>query len=320
MSWPIFRATDKDFAYLGLNILPSFLAPTASRGRGVFFDAFIKYYEEDGYKTASPVVQARHEVSTKYLSLKDMAHFDLSLCYGLLANTVPTCFWSICNVYSRPELIRTLRDALAANIDFRDNGSESEDQQEISVNVPNVISSCPLLLSVVQETLRIHSTGAAARIVLKDTIIEDKYHLRKDALVFLPSPDLHRSASIWGPTVDEFDPYRFLSKRAPSDYVGRLPVSVSAYRAFGGGASVCPGRHLAASEVQSFLVMMLLRFDVSPVRGEWVLPKSIPHIAKTVLMPAEELRVNITERRGFEGRKWRFVWEDSRAEKPEKSD
>lgn len=42
-----------------------------------------------------------------------------------------------------------------------------------------------------------------------------------------------------------------------------------AFRAFGGGATLCPGRHFASTEILAFVSVMLLRFDIKPVSGVW---------------------------------------------------
>jgi len=73
----------------------------------------------------------------------------------------------------------------------------------------------------------------------------------------------------------------------------------SAYRAYGSGALVCPGRFLAANEIMTILVMMVLKYDLRPVSGgSWPLPKSRPHITTSILTPVEDMQVTITERKG----------------------
>lgn len=42
-----------------------------------------------------------------------------------------------------------------------------------------------------------------------------------------------------------------------------------AFRAFGGGATLCPGRHFASTEILAFASAILLRFDIKPSNGSW---------------------------------------------------
>ncbi|KAI9664060.1 MAG: hypothetical protein M1821_007551 [Bathelium mastoideum] len=295
-------AIDKDFALLGLNILPDFVASKGSTGRKALFEGFRKYYAEGGQKTASRLVQARYNVNRKYdITTEDIVHFDLSVCYGALVNTVPGTSWSLYYIYSRPALLKELRDAMSVNVNTPTiPGSDPVHH----VNISEVIVGCPLLASIVQETLRVQSTNASGRMVLKDTWLEDKYLLKKDSMLFIPSAELHSSSAVWGPTAAEFDPYRFLQKRPAG-----VKVPAAAYRAYGSGASVCPGRFLAANEIMTILVMMVLRYDLVPVKGEWKVPKSKPHITTSVLTPIEDISVTVKVREGFEGAKWRFSWD-----------
>ena len=297
----ISRAVDNDFAFLGLNILPEIIAPKGHRGRQTLFRGFQKYYAQDGHKSGSRLVQARYEVNRKYgVSLQDIEHFDLSICYGLLVNTVPAASWVLYYLYSQPSLLQETRATMSSYIQI---SADSDDGPTYQVNIAAIIAGYPLLASLVQETLRVQSTNASGRIVLKDTLLEDQYLLKQGSILLIPSAELHNSSSIWGSSAKDFDSRRFIQKRA--DQV-RIPAS--AYRAYGSGASVCPGRFLAVNEILTVLTIMVLRYDLSPVQGHWLLPKSRPHITTSILTPIEDIKVTITKRRGYERGFWNFVW------------
>ena len=42
-----------------------------------------------------------------------------------------------------------------------------------------------------------------------------------------------------------------------------------AFRPFGGGHLLCPGRHLAFSEIITFVATLVLGFDIKPQNGAW---------------------------------------------------
>ena len=288
-------------------MLPSVVAPRGSRSREDLFHAFQKYYADDGQEGASPVIQARWDMNRKYgMTTDDVARFDLSVCYGLLVNTVPGTAWALFYIYSRPGLLDELRAAFQLYVHTSQYARSKTVHQ---VNIAEIASApdCALLASLIQETLRVQSTNASGRMVLRDTLLEDKYLLKKDAVLMLPSAELHRSAAIWGADADAFDPKRFL----PDQKVDRPKVPASAYRAYGSGASVCPGRFLAANEIMIMLVMMVLQYDLRPAKGGWVEPKSRPHITTSVLTPIDDIRVEVREREGLEGASWQFRWEGS---------
>jgi cytochrome P450 len=41
------------------------------------------------------------------------------------------------------------------------------------------------------------------------------------------------------------------------------------FRVFGGGKTLCPGRHFATNEVLAVVAMFIVRLDMTPVGGEW---------------------------------------------------
>ncbi|KAG6356243.1 hypothetical protein INS49_015630 [Diaporthe citri] len=295
-----FWAIDDDFVLLGLNLIPNIIAPKGSRGRDLFFKAMHKYYAADGHKTASALIKLRDEVNEKYgLSEMDTERFNLSVCYGLLVNTVPATSWVIYYVYSDLPLLTKIRKHVDLLVHHSNSGL-------VTVNIPEVIAGCRLLHSLLQEVLRVHSTNAAGRVVLQDTLINDRYLLKKDALLFIPSANIHRSESAWGPTASTFDPERFLDLGTAKN---THKVPGYAYRAFGRGASICPGRHFATYEILTVLIITVLRFDILPVRGRWEMPKTKSHITTSIMTPFEDIDVRVKHREDMKGVEWAFVWE-----------
>lgn len=308
MTWDtadVLRAIDKDFVFLGLNLLPDFAAPKGSRARNVIFKAMSKYYATGGYEAASHLIRARYKVNRKYgISQSDIEHFDLSVCYGLLVNTVPGTSWALYHLYSNASLLRDVRSNVESLVHLPKMENEKT-KHMIRVNIPEVVEGYPLLSSFVQEVLRVQSTNASGRVILKDTLV-DEYLLKKGCILLIPSAEVHNSKSAWGPTASVFDPERFLPQKQSKD---ARKVPASAYRAFGSGASVCPGRHFATNEILAILIMMVLRYDIIPVEGEWRMPKTKSHITTSILTPLKDVKVYIKERVEVKGVDWRFVWE-----------
>ena len=233
------RAVDKDFAFLGLDILPNIIAPKATVAVWRFFQGFHKYYAEDGHKSGSRLVRARYGVNRKFkVPIEDIEHFDPSVCYG--------CWWiryllhlGPCTTFIRSDLFwkRWEKQCLPIFMSHRIPPKGLTYQ----VNIAETIAGYPLLASLVQETLRVQSTNASEHLLLKDTLLEDQYLLKRDSILLIPSAELHKSASVWGPTFKDFDPQRFMQKR-----INGVKVPASAYRAYESGALMCPGRYLAA--------------------------------------------------------------------------
>lgn len=112
-------------------------------------------------------------------------------------------------------------------------------------------SSC--LEAILNETLRVKNGAGALRIVIQETVIGGKL-LQPGNSVMIPFRQLHSNENVWGQTVHEFDPSRFLGKRN----LARHP----SFRPFGGGATYCPGRVMAKEQVFGFIAIILHRFTV----------------------------------------------------------
>lgn len=116
----------------------------------------------------------------------------------------------------------------------------------------------------------------------------------------IPSAVQHSEKDVWGSTVLEFDHTRFI--RSP----GKQRFNPVAFRGFGGGTTLCPGRHFASTEILAFAALVTLQFDVEPVSGSWVQPttkKAGSHVA--IPGPDEDIDIRLS-RRGEE-KKWRVL-------------
>ena len=131
----------------------------------------------------------------------------------------------------------------------------------------------------------------------------------------IPSTMVHDDAHIWGSDVREFNPRRF--EKSISGTVmengcagaGKKEKSVhpSAFRGFGGGSSLCPGRHFAQLEILGFTAMLALGFEIGPVKGDrLVLPRPEERLPVSVYRPKKDMMVNIRKRKGLEDVKWAF--------------
>lgn len=83
-------------------------------------------------------------------------------------------------------------------------------------------------------------------------------------------------------------------------------------RVFGGGALLCPGRHLANDVILSFAAMMILRLDLRPIHdgpslagNHWDALKAENSfgmsIARVLLQPDKEIQVAMAPSRQFSG-------------------
>lgn len=113
---------------------------------------------------------------------------------------------------------------------------------------------------IVDETLRLWPSGPAFfRKAREDTVVADKYLLKKGHPVLVVLLALHRDPAVWGLDSERFDPDRFL----PSAVRARAGHT-NAYKPFGTGARACIGRQFALHEAVLALVMLIDKFDFTP--------------------------------------------------------
>ena len=165
------------------------------------------------------------------------------------------------------------------------------------LNLLSMPEDCPLLYSTWQEVLRVHALGSGSRYILEDVMLEDHYLLCKGMVVQMPMAVMHSDAAAWGEDVKEFQPRRFIKNTTGK---GGFKQNVTAYRPFGGGASMCPGRHFVTLEVMGMVACMLARFDLVPVDGQWNIPRQKQEsLATNVFPPEKDIRVKVTIRTGL---------------------
>jgi len=97
-------------------------------------------------------------------------------------------------------------------------------------------------------------------------------------MVMMPLRTNHQDPKTYGERIDEFVPDRFLNDFIKTDSsnghaadgtsVGKKVPSIKSMKPFGGGVTLCPGRHLAGNEVVAFIAIALRRFDIQLVEGQ----------------------------------------------------
>lgn len=178
----------------------------------------------------------------------------------MLSTSLLVAFWTIGHICARPDLLSYLRSELDTVIIV----DISTQRAIFVVEIDRLKSKCPLLSSIYQEIIRIHSCFSVTCIVLKDTIIDVTYVLKKGGMVLIPSNVIHPSTSAWGPNAAETDFRRFI----PNSTSGTKQAPHT-FPSFGGPPNLCPGRHIASTETIATIATMLMRYDIEPRSGPW---------------------------------------------------
>ncbi|KAK3324471.1 cytochrome P450 [Cercophora scortea] len=279
--------------FLLLNVLPQWVFRDAIKARGVLAKAFLHYHAEGQYKEGSVYIRRWTEYCVSHgIPVDDIAKFHNAGLFALIANTIPTAFWMIFRVFSDPSVVSDCRDEISRSVEERDG--------VCTINVGRIKADCPTLVSTFQEVFRVHGLANSVRVATEDHYLDNgKYLIKKGGLVMMPARVQHHLRDVWGNNVDEFDHRRFINKE------GDPQPNAAAFRGFGGGTTLCPGRHFATTEILVLTAMLLLRFDLVPLSGRWVLPSTKNSSqAEAMEQPDYDIDIQLRPRSGAE-KKWR---------------
>ena len=327
---------EKQMTSLLIGVFPSITARKGIQAREKITNAMEAYLLKRGGDGGGGLLKVRYDINMRYgVPVRDFACFEIGDCIGVLINATPTFFWLLFDIYSRPTLLEALREELESSGTI----VYSQKSSTMTLHVPSLKTTCPLLFSTFQEVLRVRTRNATTRWITEDTYItgssNNNYLLKKDSVVQMPAVPMHYNTILWGPDAHEFNPARFikgssslLSSTSASSSVGSKddasplfsgydpskgtmnarPAQMrqfkkGSFRAFGGGATLCPGRHFATNELISATAIFIERFDIQlPERGRWVEPKCEGNrLASSIPPPSGDLKVNVKGRDGFEG-------------------
>jgi cytochrome P450 len=289
------RKFEPGIVVLLLQFLPSIFAKESIQAREIVVNAFIDYFSTGGHEHGSALIRARFQHSVNYdVSIEDMARFELGGAVAILTNTIPSAFWVLWHIYSDATALEECRNELHRLCTIQDD--------TVTIDITEVKLSCPILLSTLQEVLRVHGTGTSVRIVQEDHLLDDKYLLKKGGTLMIPGPVQHTAMTIYGESVNDFDHKRFVRTSGK-----RLnPIG---FRGFGGGSTLCPGRHFASTEIIAFVALMVLRFNLKPKSDIWVRPTTDKAgMQATVPAPDVDVEVEVMLREGIlAGKRWNVI-------------
>lgn len=278
-----------------VGFLPSITARKPVAARAKVAKAFEAYYKAGGVQKASALAQMRYQSEAdNNLSVEDIARYEVGGSIAILVNTAPSTFWTLFLLHAHPGLLEDIR----AEIDACTMTTTQGEATVKTIDITTLKEACPLLLSAYQEVLRYSSMGTSVREVMEDTYL-DQWLLKKGAMLQMPSRIIHQDASLWGANVADFNPRRFLAEEKQN-----RPRDVC-FRAFGGGKTLCPGRHFATNEILAVVAVFIVRLDMKPVGGRWKLPTTAnTNVAAVIMEPDDDVQVEVKTRQGFEGVKW----------------
>ncbi|KAF4626588.1 hypothetical protein G7Y89_g11570 [Cudoniella acicularis] len=176
------------------------------------------------------------------ISEEDAAALLLMIYWAANLNPYRLGFWMLSYILFDKELHTALKTEIGRA--YRDR----------KLDVAFLLTDCPKLDAVYQETLRLTSGALSARKIIRPLDIGGKL-LEPPSTILISFAQLQQSKSAFGVDASTFDSRRFLKDK-------NLKNSLS-FKPFGGGANYCPGRFVAKQEMFFFVATIITKFDIS---------------------------------------------------------
>ncbi|USP74927.1 uncharacterized protein yc1106_02201 [Curvularia clavata] len=294
-----FWAFDDNISDLLITPKANVTCPSGDRGRADAWKGFEYYFTKNGHEKGSELVKIRYRhAADRGLSNLDIGKLEVTMIIGILTNTVPTIFWAVYYIYRDAQLLKDLREEIS---EFAVKTTNGQGESIWTIKNVDLNKRAKLLAAAIDETFRHRTCGISSRYVTEDITLDDQYLLKKGTIMELPNNALHSNSEYWGETVNEFNPRRFLANPRSAE----AKAARGAFRPFGGGASLCAGRHQAMSQMLGALALFIMSSDCDPVGGEWKFPGAHGHtIAAAVDLPSTDLWLDVKPRKGYESDYW----------------
>lgn len=292
-------------------VLPWLTARRAYRGREKLVAAFedwIRAGRGEG-DDVPDIIRERLRIAREHGFTTDAAaRSEVSFLFAGIVNTATTTFWTALQVFARRELLAEVRREVGRC-------GEKGGEGELRLSLERLKTACPTLLAVVRECLRLGSDNYSVRLVKTDTELGDgQYMLKAGSVVQIAGGVIHADREIWGDNAAVFDHTRFLKMQKTTEnghsvegkespQIQQTPpggVHPAAFRAFGGGKTLCPGRHFAINEILAFVAVIVLTFDIEAAdgTGKIIIPNKDDGVLPVhILEPIAPVRVGVKVRK-----------------------
>ncbi|KAK8010255.1 hypothetical protein PG990_009220 [Apiospora arundinis] len=160
---------------------------TGKMARAKVGDAFQEYFRNMP-DDVSLIIRERQEVLREAgLNEPDIARMQ-SFFSDTYHNILPQLYWTLYEVFSRPELLTAIRQEILSNAlgDHEKTGGGGPQAQNRVLDLAALKMSCPLLLATYQEMQRHRHARSMSRFVVEDTLLDGRFLLKKGHYLQMP--------------------------------------------------------------------------------------------------------------------------------------
>ena len=223
----------------------------------------------------SSLLKARHELFVKLgIAPRDIGYLNSTMIFASTTNTIPTACWTLYYILRSPSAHKAVLAELAGKT-----GGGGGDREDL-----------PVLSACITETLRVTVSSLVVRRVCDEGYtFKSGLKMRGGDRVAIFPPLQHHDEGIF-PNSSEWNHGRFLED----------PSLVSKVIPFGGGISMCPGRHFALREVKAFVTTALSTLTITLADPSAPLPPCDPSrvgIGINQVKPGSDVMINVEARK-----------------------
>ncbi|GJJ07926.1 hypothetical protein Clacol_002133 [Clathrus columnatus] len=289
-SYELFRTFDQGFLMLQTSI-PRFLLRKYINARERLIKLTEGYIAKPHDDCSEFIQEVERLANEAKWSSRDIANFFTGDIWAFQSNTMQGVYWIIALQLQKPEGLTKIIEEIDAERDtWIRNNPRIQDETRCRWILEG---SFPLLTSTIQESLRYASASFSIRIVRKETTLGG-YRIREGDYVICNTRCVHMDDEIHkNPT--EFIPERYLGT---AKFMKNGRIVPNHTMPFGGGVSMCEGRHFATGELKIFIALFLSLVGVELADPSCSERPQLDwgHLGTGLLPPKGDLSVRITRR------------------------
>ena len=255
-----FRAVDEAFPLL-LAGVPASILRVAEARRSVSRAMAI------GREAAAQITVDRLRIFAEHSDPADVGAYQLAFLWATQANTLPAVFWALYYAIRDPRAKAALTDEVRTVMA----GAERDPETGRPIFSRETLGQLVYVDSAIDEALRLTSGSLTIRVALRDLTLEldggKTLRVREGERVGLYPWLTHHNPEIYPePDAYRFDRFVEDGKRKRSFTLHGRKVA-NYLMPFGGGVSMCPGRHFARNEIKIALALLLHDFELEALPG-----------------------------------------------------